>query len=223
MGKARDSIDLWFYERKAISDGHRIVAGVDEAGRGPLAGPVVASAVVLPFGCDILGIYDSKQLSPQKRDSAFDKIFDIAIAVGVGIVDAEEIDRLNILQATYRAMRIAISELEISADIYLVDGYPIRNFEHRQRGIIGGDGKSVSIAAASIVAKVTRDRIMCEYDEIWPQFGFAKHKGYPTEEHLQKLDLHGVCDIHRRSFAPVAERLSRQEFTAENQEHEDGL
>ena len=207
--ESRDGTDLWHYERAATARGYRAVAGVDEAGRGPLAGPVVAAAVVLSPGCDIEGIQDSKLLSPRKRETAFEKIQGIALGIGVGIVDAEEIDRINILQATYRAMRMAINELSATADLFLIDGYPIRNFERPQMGIFGGDSKSVSIAAASIVAKVTRDRIMREYDSVFPEYGFAKHKGYPTEEHLEKLARHGVCAIHRRTFGPVAHELSR--------------
>lgn len=204
--------DLWHYEREALSNGYRLVAGVDEAGRGPLAGPVVAAAVILPFECDTCGIYDSKQLSPEERESAYARIHDIAVSIGVGIVHADEIDRINILQATYRAMRLAIAKLSTLPDIFLIDGYPIRNFEYPQVGVIDGDCKSASIAAASIVAKVTRDRIMCKFDSIFPQYGFARNKGYPTPEHLEMLGIHGVCEIHRKTFAPVAERLSRLPF-----------
>ncbi|MDI6827354.1 MAG: ribonuclease HII, partial [Armatimonadota bacterium] len=178
-------------------------AGVDESGRGPLAGPVVAAAVVLPFECDISGIYDSKQLSPADREVAYERILNLALAVEVGIVDPEEIDRLNILNATYQAMRIAISKLTIVPDIFLVDGYPIP-----QIGIVEGDCKSASIAAASIIAKVTRDRLMLDYDKLYPQYGFAKHKGYPTEEHLQNLAIYGPCEIHRKTFGPVAQELN---------------
>ena len=203
----RESADLWFHERAAFAQGHRIVAGVDEAGRGPLAGPVVAAAVVLPLGCDIDGIRDSKQLSPRRRDTAFEKVVSLALGIGIGVVDENEIDRMNILQATYRAMRGAISGLGVQVDVVLVDGYPIRDLHLPQIGIVSGDTRSASIAAASVVAKVTRDRIMCKFDRIFPQYGFASHKGYSTEEHLEKLATHGVCEIHRRSFAPVAREL----------------
>jgi len=203
----RENTDLWLYERMVLAQGHRVVAGVDEAGRGPLAGPVVAVAVVLPLDCDTHGIYDSKQLPPRKREAAFEKISSLALGIGIGIVDQNEIDRMNILQATYRAMRGAIGGLDMGVDAVLVDGYPIRDFHLPQMGITSGDTKSASIAAASIVAKVTRDRIMCKYHDIFPQYGFAKHKGYPTEEHIEKLAAHGVCEIHRRSFAPVAREL----------------
>ncbi|MCX6375299.1 MAG: ribonuclease HII, partial [Armatimonadetes bacterium] len=175
------------------------------AGRGPLAGPVVAAAVILPLNCDIEGIYDSKQLSPARREAAFEKLLTLALDIGIGVVDEAEIDRINILQATYRAMRAAVSGMTLQADLFLVDGYPIREFERPQLGIMDGDCLSASIAAASIIAKVTRDRIMCYYDGFFPQYGFARHKGYATEEHLEMLAIHGVCEIHRRSFGPVCQ------------------
>ncbi len=203
MNGITNSIDLWHYERLAISDGFKLVAGVDEAGRGPIAGPVVAAAVILPLDCDIAGINDSKQLTPARRESAFEKIHKIALGIGVGIINHKEIDRINILQATYAAMRAAIADLNTKADIYLVDGSPIRDFGHPHKCIVKGDSKSASIAAASIIAKVTRDRIMCEYDARFPQYGFAKHKGYPSPEHVRNLTAHGACAIHRRTFEPV--------------------
>ena len=211
-------MDLWAFEREARKHGHRIVAGIDEAGRGPLAGPVVAAAVILPFECDTDGIYDSKQLSPGKREAAFHRILHMALDIGVGLVEESEIDRINILQATYRAMRAAVCGLSARPDICLVDGYPIREFHLAQEGIIDGDCRSVSIAAASIVAKVTRDRIMRLYDRQFPQYGFARHKGYPTPEHLEMLAIHGACEIHRRSFGPVAQLR----LTLENEGMADG-
>lgn len=200
-------MDLWAFERAARKRGHRIIAGIDESGRGPLAGPVVAAAVILPFECDTQGINDSKQLSHKQREAAFARILTLALDLGVGIVEEGEIDRINILQATYRAMRGAVCGLSVRPEFFLVDGYPIRDFEHPQEGIIDGDCKSASIAAASIVAKVARDRIMRLYDGIFPQYGFARHKGYPTEEHLRMLAIHGACEIHRRSFRPVAQLI----------------
>jgi ribonuclease HII len=199
-----EGTDFWFHEKAAVAEGFRVVAGVDEAGRGPLAGPVVAAAVVLPFCCDADGIDDSKKLTPAQRDELFDRIQGLALGIGVGIVGPEEIDRINILQATYLAMKQAIRDLNMTVDLFLVDGSPIRDFGHPNRCIVGGDGLSASIAAASIVAKVTRDRIMCEYDAEYPQYGFAQHKGYGTKEHMQSLAIHGVCAIHRRSFAPCS-------------------
>ncbi len=200
--------DLWLYERAALAHGRHVVAGVDESGRGPLAGPVVAAAVILPFGCGVKGIVDSKQLSPRQREDSYERIQAVALSIGTGVVGPEEIDRVNILRATYQAMRLAIQELRVQADFFLVDGYPIRNFEYPHDGIIDGDCKSASIAAASIVAKVMRDQIMCEYDPLYPQYGFAKHKGYPTREHIENLGKYGACDIHRKSFRPVAEELN---------------
>jgi len=209
-------IDLWHFERSARSQGYTIIAGIDEAGRGPLAGPVVAASVVLPFECDTEGIFDSKALLPKKREAAYEKIQRIAHAIGVGIVDHREIDRINILQATWQAMRLAVLDMNVQADLFLVDGHPIRDFHYPHVAIIDGDRKSASIAAASIIAKVTRDRIMCEYDTIYPKYGFAKHKGYATKEHIQSICAHGVCEIHRKTFGPVARELtllwSRQEL-----------
>ena len=201
---SREDIDLWFYERQAAGNGHRLIAGVDEAGRGPLAGPVVAAAVILPPNCETDGIFDSKQLTSKKRDSAFDNIRSIALAVGVGVVEEREIDRINILRATHLAMRAAIYGMGTKADFFLVDGLPVRGLEFRHAGIVKGDAKSASIAAASIIAKVTRDRIMDIYDSHYPEYGFAQHKGYPTSAHMEKLTLHGICEIHRRSYGPVA-------------------
>ena len=197
--------DLWAFEREARSKGHRVIAGIDEAGRGPLAGPVVAAAVILPFECEAGDIYDSKQLTPDKREAAFHRILHTALDIGVGLVEESDIDRINILQATYRAMRAAVCGLSTRPHVCLVDGHPIRDFDLPQEGIVDGDCKSVSIAAASIIAKVTRDRIMRLYDMMFPRYGFARHKGYPTEEHLEMLAAHGACEIHRRSFGPVAQ------------------
>lgn len=209
MHEEVQSVDLWYYEHAAAKHGYNTVAGIDEAGRGPLAGPVVAAAVVFPIGCDVDGIFDSKQLSSKKRDLAFDKIHSIALSIGVGIISPEEIDRLNILQATYEAMRAAAASITVPVDIYLIDGSPIKNLGLTHKCIVKGDALSASIAAASIVAKVTRDRIMCDYDSMYPEYGFARHKGYPTEEHMNLLSIHGACPIHRKSFAPVAENVGR--------------
>lgn len=206
--KIAESIDMWYYERLMLSQGFDIVAGIDEVGVGPLAGPVVAAVVVLPPECPIDGINDSKQLTPKRRETAFIAIQEIAVSVGIGIVDPPEIDRINILQAAHQAMRIAITKLTLEVKLYLVDGRPIRNFGYPHKAIIGGDGKSASIAAASIIAKVTRDRIMCEYDAVYPQYGFANHKGYGSEEHLKNLREFGACEIHRKSFAPVKDLIS---------------
>lgn len=176
------------------------ICGIDEAGRGPLAGPVVAAAAVLPKDCQILYLNDSKKLSEKKRDLLFDEIKEKAVAYGVGIVSPQVIDEINILQATYEAMRQAISQLTVTPEILLNDAVTIPGVDIMQVPIIKGDAKSVSIAAASILAKVTRDRMMAEYDQIYPEYGFAKHKGYGTAAHIAALKEYGPCPIHRRTF-----------------------
>lgn len=177
-----------------------IVCGIDEAGRGPLAGPVVAGAVILPGDCNILYLNDSKKLSEKKRESLFDEIREKAVAYGVGIVGPGQIDEMNILQATYEAMRLAIRQLKVKPEILLNDAVTIPQVEMVQVPIVKGDAKSVSIAAASILAKVTRDRMMIEYEKLFPEYGFGKHKGYGTAAHIQALKEYGPCPIHRRSF-----------------------
>ena len=178
----------------------RYICGIDEAGRGPLAGPVVAGAVVLPKGCRILYINDSKKLSEKKREELFDVISREAVSVGIGIVSAQRIDEINILQATYEAMRQAIQKLSVQPDILLNDAVTIPGVSIRQVPIIKGDAKSISIGAASIVAKVTRDRLMVEYDKILPQYGFASNKGYGSTEHIEALKRFGPTPIHRATF-----------------------
>ena len=176
------------------------ICGVDEAGRGPLCGPVVAGAVILPKNCDILYLNDSKKLSEKMRDTLYEEISKRAIAWGVGIVSPERIDEINILQATYEAMRIAIGNLSVTPDILLNDAVTIPDIDIMQVPIIKGDAKSQTIAAASIMAKVTRDRIMAQYDELYPEYGFAKHKGYGTKAHIEAIKEYGPCPIHRRTF-----------------------
>ena len=176
------------------------ICGIDEVGRGPLAGPVVAGAVILPKDCDILYINDSKKLSAAKREELYDIIMEQAVATGLGTIGPDRIDEINILQATYEAMREAISKLDPQPDLLLNDAVTIPQVEIHQVPIIKGDAKSVSIAAASIVAKVTRDRLMEEYDQVLPGYGFAKHKGYGTKEHIQALKNLGPTPIHRQSF-----------------------
>ncbi len=189
---------LMEYEREYADFG--FICGIDEAGRGPLAGPVAAAAVILPRDCEILYLNDSKKLSPARREALFDEIREKAVSYGIGLADAGRIDTINILQATFEAMRIALSKLSVQPSILLNDAVTIPDVEIRQIPIVGGDGKSVSIAAASVLAKVTRDRIMTEYDRIYPEYGFAKHKGYGTAEHIEALKRLGPCPIHRRSF-----------------------
>ncbi|MDD7402758.1 MAG: ribonuclease HII [Butyribacter sp.] len=177
-----------------------VICGIDEAGRGPLAGPVVAAACILPKDEDILYINDSKKLSAKKRELLYEEICEKAVAYGIGIVSQGRIDEINILQATYEAMRQAIDKLEVSPKLALVDAVTIPDITIRQVGIIKGDAKSVSIAAASILAKVTRDKMMEEMDILYPEYGFAKHKGYGSAEHIAALRKYGPCPIHRRTF-----------------------
>lgn len=176
------------------------VAGIDEAGRGPLAGPVVAAAVILPKDIFLPFLNDSKKVTEKRRDVLFDEIKQNAIAYGIGIASNTLIDEINILQATYEAMREAINELEKTPDVLLVDAVHIPDINIKQVGIIKGDAKSVNIAAASILAKVTRDRLMAEYDKIYPEYGFASNKGYGTATHIAALKEIGPCAIHRKSF-----------------------
>jgi len=179
---------------------YKYICGIDEAGRGPLAGPVVAGAVILPLDCEILYVNDSKKLSASKRDTLYDEILEKSIAWGVGIISAQRIDKINILQATYEAMREAIGKLKVKPDFLLNDAVTIPNIEIPQIGIIKGDSKSMSIAAASIIAKVTRDRIMAEYDKIYSGYDFASNKGYGSSVHIEALKEKGASGIHRQSF-----------------------
>ncbi len=198
-------MDLWFFEKKATEKGFKTVAGIDEAGRGPLAGPVVSAAVILPPNFSIVDVTDSKKLSAKKRALLYDGIYEQAISVGIGIVDAVEIDRINILQASLLAMSMATLNLTPQPDCLLIDG-PFRISSHlSQKPIAKGDTLSVSIAAASIVAKVTRDRLMEKYHEYYPQFEFYKHKGYPTRAHKEAIREFGYCPIHRKTFRGVKE------------------
>jgi ribonuclease HII len=199
--------DLLLFEKKAFQKGFSRIAGIDEAGRGPLAGPVVSAAVIFPISLQIPGISDSKKLTPKKRDYLYEKIYDLAVSVGIGIVDPFEIDRINILQAALLSMAMAVENLAPQPDCLLIDGtFPISS-ALPQEAIPKGDALSVSIAAASIVAKVTRDRLMKRYHQDYPQFEFSKHKGYPTKAHKQAIQKFGCCPIHRRSFKGVKEYL----------------
>ena len=176
------------------------ICGIDEAGRGPLAGPVVAGAVILPTDCEILYLNDSKKLTEKRREALFLEIKEKAVAWNVGIVDAAEIYQINILQATYEAMRKAITGLEVTPDLLLNDAVEIPDVQIPQVKIIKGDAKSVSIAAASILAKVTRDHLMIEYDQKYPDYGFARHKGYGTGVHIEAIRDYGPCPLHRKTF-----------------------
>lgn len=190
--------NMLIYEKK-YSD-FACICGIDEAGRGPLAGPVVAGAVILPKDARILYLNDSKKLTPKKREELFDIIMDEAVSVGVGIVSAQRIDEINILQATYEAMREAVAQLDPAPDLLLNDAVRIPGIAIRQVPIIQGDAKSLSIAAASVIAKVTRDRMMIQYEELYPGYGFAQSKGYGTREHIEMIKKCGPSPIHRTSF-----------------------
>lgn len=190
--------ELFAYERTYAE--FQAICGIDEVGRGPLAGPVVAAAVILPKDCDILYINDSKKLSEKKREALYEEIMAKAVAVGIGIRDAARIDEINILQATYEAMREAVSKLSVQPDLLLNDAVTIPGIDIRQVPIIKGDAKSASIGAASIIAKVTRDRMMVECDKAFPEYAFASNKGYGTAAHIAALKEYGPCPLHRRSF-----------------------
>ncbi|MGH7840167.1 MAG: ribonuclease HII [Candidatus Binataceae bacterium] len=200
------------HERKLWREGARVVAGVDEAGVGPMAGPVVAAAVIFEQEIFIRGVNDSKQLAPERRAALFPRIQEKALAVGVGIATPAEIDQLNIFWATMAASARALQALTVTPDHVLVDGRRIAELKLPQTPIVGGDRKSFCIAAASIIAKVTRDRMMLEYDAQYPAYGFARHKGYCTAEHFAALARAGPSAIHRRSFAPVWEAAQRRLF-----------
>ncbi|MGE5561303.1 MAG: ribonuclease HII [Chloroflexota bacterium] len=188
------------FERQARAAGYSLIAGVDEAGRGPLAGPVVAGAVILPPDFVLSGLNDSKQVRPRMREELYERITSAAVAWGVGEADVEFIERENILQATYEAMRRALAAIGVRPDFLLLDAVSLPGVTTPQQPIIRGDALSASIAAASIIAKVTRDRLMVEYDEQFPGYGFARHKGYGTDEHWAALRRLGPCPLHRRSF-----------------------
>ncbi len=193
-------VDLWRYEREAFAEGFAVVCGVDEAGRGPLAGPVCAAAVILPRETVIEGLNDSKKLTDQKRRALYDVITERAVAYGIAFASEQEIDEINILQATFLAMERAMQKLTVRPQLALIDGNRAKDFGLPVRTIVHGDSLSASIAAASILAKVTRDQLMEELDGEYPQYGFAVHKGYGTKRHYEALREFGPCPIHRRTF-----------------------
>ena len=195
--------ELYHYERKAKEKGLKIVAGTDEAGRGPLAGPVVVAAVILPDELFLPKINDSKKLSPKIREELFEKIQAEAVSIGVSTVDEKTIDHVNIYQATIKGMHDAILSLRPQPDAVLIDAMPLKDLPMPSMHIVKGDAKSASIAAASIIAKVTRDRLMMEYDRQYPQYGFAQHKGYGTAAHIAAIRKYGPCPIHRLTFEPI--------------------
>lgn len=204
--RAEHFIEMQYYEKLAYQEGASFIAGVDEVGRGPLAGPVVAAAVILPKNIEDLGFDDSKKLSASKREEIYRLIQEKAIAIGIGIVDADIIDQVNIYQASRLAMQQAVSELKIQPDYLLIDAMKI-DVNTPQIGIIKGDAKSISIAAASIVAKQVRDQLMQEFDELYPGYDFANNAGYGTPKHLEGLKSKGICPIHRKTFAPIKDYL----------------
>lgn len=187
-------------EEKLYAAGIRHIAGIDEVGRGPLAGPVVAAAVILPADFDVLGVDDSKKLSEKKREKLYNLITKYAVSYSIGVIDNFIIDEINILEATKLAMKRAVEGLKTTPEYILIDALTLKDIAIPQRGIIKGDRLSVSIAAASIVAKVTRDRIMDEYHLAYPHYGFDQNKGYGTKSHYEGIDCHGLCELHRRSF-----------------------
>lgn len=200
----RRLLKLNLFEKAAREQGYSVIAGIDEAGRGPLAGPVVAAACIIPKDVFVIGIDDSKKLTPQKRHYLYEQIVaDKRITFGVGVVSHEEIDQINIYQATIKAMLLAVEKLQCVPDLLLIDGMVLPSQIPSQK-IVGGDSKSHTIATASVIAKETRDRLMQEEHLKWPCYGFDKHKGYGTPEHLAALSLHGPCEIHRKSFKPCA-------------------
>jgi ribonuclease HII len=195
---------MFRYERRTYKNGATVIAGIDEAGRGPLAGPVVAAAVILPVKFRHRTLNDSKQLAPELREEIYAELTaNSAVHWAAGVSDVEIIERYNILQATWRAMVLALDALAVKPDHVLIDGLPVPPIRIPQTAIIDGDCKSFSIAAASVIAKVTRDRLMVEIHERYPQYNFAQHKGYSTPEHLAALDQFGPCPIHRKTFEPV--------------------
>jgi ribonuclease HII len=205
-------LDTLKFERTAYSNDFRFVAGIDEAGRGPLAGPVMAAAVILPAGLSIIGVDDSKKLTPDKREKLFEIIMAQAISVGVGVVSPFEIDRINILQATRRAMLAAVQQLSPQPDYLLIDGISTIDSAIPQKTIKKGDSLSLSIAAASIIAKVTRDRLMIEMDATYPGYGFAGHKGYGSASHMEAIRKLGPSPIHRLTFGGVKEYVECTSF-----------
>ena len=207
MKKEQSKEDLLKYEKELYAKGFTLIAGTDEVGRGPLVGPVVAAAVILPKNYQLEGLTDSKKLTEKKRDKFYDIIMKEAISVGVGVVDAKTIDEINILEASRLAMKKAIMDLKVKPEYVLSDAMKLNNIDIPYTDIIHGDALSLSIAAASVIAKVTRDRMMYELDLQYPLYGFAKHKGYPTKLHLENLRKYGVLDNYRFSYKPVKEVL----------------
>ncbi len=205
----KTNYDLYENEKRLYKDGYKIIVGTDEAGRGPLFGPVVAAACALPDNFKLEGLTDSKQLTEKRREKYFDYIKENSLAYGIGIVSAKEIDEINIYEASRKAMMLAIKELsnKVNPEYVLTDAMPLPDLKIPCEAIIKGDAKSISIAAASVLAKVTRDRMMYEEDEKHPEYGFKNHKGYPTKKHIEAINKYGIIDGYRLTYGPVAELL----------------
>lgn len=208
MRAKKENIDLLKYEKELYDKGITLIGGVDEVGRGPLVGPVVASCVVLPVNYELPGLTDSKKLSEKKREQLYDIIMRDAISVGVGIVGPEKIDEINILEASRLAMKIAIENLDVKPEFILSDAMKLTNIDIPYQDIIHGDALSLSIAAGSVIAKVTRDRMMYDLDKEYPEYGFAKHKGYPTKAHIENLEKYGVLPNYRFTYKPVSDLIN---------------
>ena len=202
-------IDLYEYENSLVATGYRNIVGVDEAGRGPMAGPLVVAACLLPLDDKIIGLNDSKKLTPKKREELYNIIKEKAIEYHIEVIDVGEVDKLKVYKASKWGMEQCIKQFQTPIDYVLSDAMPL-DIDLEYLAIVKGDAKSASIAAASILAKVTRDHIMIDFDEVYPQYGFKKHKGYITKEHKSALEKYGVCPLHRRSFAPVIEAIRRK-------------
>lgn len=200
--KKINNIDLYSFEKKLSSEGYKKIAGTDEAGRGPMAGPLVVAAVILPINYTLDGLNDSKQLTPKKRDLLYDIIMKDAVEVSVKIFSEKEVDELNVYEASKRGMEECVLSFVNKPDFVLTDAMKLR-IDIPFLDLIKGDARSASIAAASVIAKVTRDRMMEEYDALYPEYGFKKHKGYVTKYHLEMIEKHGICKIHRKTFSPV--------------------
>ena len=210
------SFDLYHYEKCALKAGYSCIAGVDEAGRGPLAGPVVVAACILPVDFPIVGLNDSKLLTEKKREELYHLLSQREdVTFSISILDHEEIDRINIYQATLKGMQLAVRKLKKRPDFIFIDGNASPTLRCPHKTLVDGDKKSASIAAASIIAKVTRDRLMLKYHKMYPSWNFLKHKGYGTKEHLEKIKLHGVSPIHRKSFGPVRISLENKKLPKE--------
>jgi ribonuclease HII len=201
--------DLHKYEHELNEKGINYIAGIDEVGRGPLVGPVVCACVVLPVDYDLKGLTDSKKLTPKKRDYFYDIIKENAIGIGIGVIDEKRIDEINIYQATKEGMIEAFNNVNCKIEHVLIDAMPL-DLPVPSTSIIKGDAKSITIAAASVIAKVTRDRMMDELDERYPMYGFKKHKGYPTKEHIDAINKYGIIDEHRKSYGPVMSVINKQ-------------